>query len=357
MNVKRNKISKKTRLFSSKNRCSSIILLPTKNRPKTGITRKLDLANNKKSPPKKICLRHSTSNIYIDFKEGLDFRSVGPKSRIQDKVFNSYWEIKLISPKTILKKNMYEDTENNKNNVFTQKTMQEKMQLYKFPQINWRNKNPNNFLSHIGGNEFNISQTMSKNTTRPGSTLTRLHQHTSIFQKIKNRPGTSLNRVKEIDLKRPSTAIRKRKPRPRTAFSPFNKKINNENILFDDINDNTNNINVVIPEKIKNKFEKKIENDYNYKDDFFNQITDNENLNGSEEVKYIIKEQKKEINKKKEIKKYPNYESLIKGFQDNHIKNYSIKTDQADIDLLDLFDRSQKTNAATKAKDVNSDYW
>ena len=101
MNIKRNKISKKTRLFSSKNRSSSTLLLPTKNRPKTGIPRKIDLATHKKSPPKKIFRQQSTSNINIDFKEGLDFRSVGPKSRIQDKIFNSYWELKLISPKTI----------------------------------------------------------------------------------------------------------------------------------------------------------------------------------------------------------------------------------------------------------------
>ena len=347
MNIKRTKISKKTRLFSSKNRSSSIILLPTKNRPKTGITRKIGLVTNRKSPPKKIYRQQSTSNINIDFKEGLDFRSVGPKSRVQDKIFNSYWEIKLISPKTIFKNNIYEENENNKNNnVYIKKTMQEKMQLYKFPQINWRNKNPNNFLSHIGGNEFNISQTMSKNTTRPGSTLTGLHQQTHIFNKIKNRPGTSLNRVKEINLKRPNTAIRKRSTRPRTAFSPFNKKIDNMNI-FDDNNDNTNNINVAIPENIKNKLEKKIENDYNYKDDFFNEII------------YYENNAEKEKNKEKEkikAKQYPNYESLIKGFQDNQLQNYSIKTDQADTDLLDLFDRSQKTNAATKAKDVNFDY-
>jgi hypothetical protein len=114
-------------------------------------------------------------------------------------------------------------------------------------------------------------------------------------------------------------------------------------------NDNTNNINVIIPEKIKNKFEKKIENDYKYKDDFFNEIIYYENNTEKEKKKEKEKEKIKSI-------KYPNYESLIKGFQDNQLQNYSIKTDQADTDLLDLFDRSQKTNAATKAKDVNFDY-
>ena len=247
MNIKRTKISKKTRLFSSKNRSSSIILLPTKNRPKTGIIRKIGLTTNRKSPPKKIYRQQSTSNINIDFKEGLDFRSVGPKSRVEDKIFNSYWEIKLISPKTIFKNNIYEENENNKNNnAYIKKTMQEKMQLYKFPQINWRNKNPNNFLSHIGGNEFNISETMSKITTRPTSSITGIGQQTNFFYKIKSRPVTSLNRVKRINLKRPNTALRKRNLRPKTAISPFSKIRNIRNnsppsLIIGDNNDNNIN--------------------------------------------------------------------------------------------------------------------
>jgi hypothetical protein len=47
----------------------------------------------------------------------------------------------------------------------------------------------------------------------------------------------------------------------------------------------------------------------------------------------------------------------MRGFQVNQLQNYSIKIDQAETDLLDLFDRAQKSNAATKAKDVNFDYW
>ena len=225
MNIKRNKIPKKTRLFSSKTRSTSNILMPMTNRPKTGIIRKLNLNTNRKSPPKKLYRQKSTSNINIDFKEGLDFRSVGPKSRIQDKIFNPYWEIKIISPKTIFKNRNYE---NNKSDAYVQKTMQDKMQLYKFPQINWKNKNPNNFLSHIGGSEFNISQTvtMTKNTTRPTSSLTGMIQNTNILNKIKSRPGTSFNRIKKININRPNTALRKKNIRPRTAFSPFSKKIN-----------------------------------------------------------------------------------------------------------------------------------
>ena len=85
MNVKRNKMPKKTRLFSSKNRSSSIKVLPIYNRPKTGTIRKTDFIFKKKSPPKKINRQKSTSNINIDFKEGLDFRSVRPNQVIKIK--------------------------------------------------------------------------------------------------------------------------------------------------------------------------------------------------------------------------------------------------------------------------------
>ena len=363
---------KKTRLFSSKNRSSSIKMLPINNRPKTGIIRKTDFMFKKKSPPKKINHQKSTSNINIDFKEGLDFRSVRPKSRCQDKIFNIYWEIKLASPKTIFKKQLFDDKENNKSNIYIQEKMQEKMQLYKFPQINWRNKNPNNFLNHIGGNDFNISQTLTKITTRPASSMTGIHQQTKYFRKINNRPVTAFNRIKGANvMKRPNTALQRRNNRPKTSLSPFNQRKNNNNnnlnspssLIIEDSNNINNNLNKIIPLKIKNKFENKIKNDYNYKNVFFNEISDDEskNVEDNEEIKYIIKNKNKEINisninNKTKIQKYPHYEKLINQYNNNQLQNYSIKIDQADTDLLDLFDRSQKTNAATKAKDVNFDY-
>ena len=103
------------------------------------------------------------------------------------------------------------------------------MQLYKFPQINWGNKKPVNFLSHVGGNGFNVSQTMSKITTRPVSSLAGAYHNTNVaFKKLKNRPITAFNRTSNINtanLKRPNTAIHKNKLRPRTAFSPNQRHI------------------------------------------------------------------------------------------------------------------------------------
>ena len=151
MNIKRNKIPKKTRLFSSKPRSLSMKQLPIPNRPKTGIPRNIKNIFNKK--PAKVSTAHkiSTANMFMDFRESLDFRSVRPKSRCQDRIFNTYWQLKLTTPETIFKNKLFLINEDEKN-TYVEKTMQEKMQLYKFPQINWTNKNPINFLSHVGGN-------------------------------------------------------------------------------------------------------------------------------------------------------------------------------------------------------------
>ena len=361
MNIKRNKIPKKTRLFSSKPRSLSYKQLPIQARPKTGITRDINNLFNKKILKPNSKHKVSAANIYMNFRESLDFRSVRPKSRCQDRVFNPYWQLKLASPETIFRNKIFAINEDEKN-VYVEKTMQEKMQLYKFPQINWGNKNPNNFLSHVGGNEFNISQTMTKITTRPVSSLTGLYQNTNTaFRKLnKNRPITAFNRANKNPniIKRPNTAIRQKKSRPKTAFYPNNKQVDK----MDSINEinspslilgETDNINKEkVPERIKHQFDEKIKKDYNYKDEYFNEISKEDLLENTEEMNILFKSKEDNI----ELKQYPKCQSLIKGFQENQLQNYSIKIDQADTDILELFDRSQKTNAATKAKDVNFDY-
>ena len=361
MNIKRNKIPKKTRLFYSKQRSISYKQLPINNRPKTGMIKKnhniLDYNTSKITPDNK----KAFSNIYIDFGESLDFRSVRPKSKCQDRVFNAYWQVKFATPESIFKKQDFYMNEDEKN-VYIEKTMQEKMQLYKFPQINWTNKNPSHFLNHVGGNKFNISQTMSKITTRPVSSLTGLYRNTNtVFKKIKTRPITAFNRLSNNNktvLRRPNTAFRTNKIRPKTAFLNKNQEskmdsiyeIKSPSINLSDA-DNFNNDN--IPPKIKSKFQEKIKNDYNYKDEFFNEISKEEILDNSEEMNMIFKQNE---NNKYKINKNSKYYALLKGFEENQLQNYSIKIDQADTDILELFDRSQKTFAATKAKDINFDY-
>ena len=53
---------------------------------------------------------------------------------------------------------------------------------------------------------------------------------------------------------------------------------------------------------------------------------------------------------KNKVTKYPKVESLMNKFGKMNLQNYSIKTNQADKDLLDIFDRAQKTHASTLGK-------
>lgn len=54
---------------------------------------------------------------------------------------------------------------------------------------------------------------------------------------------------------------------------------------------------------------------------------------------------------------YPKVEALFKNFEKIDVKAYSIKLQVADSDLLDLFDRSQRTKAATLAKVGDYEYY
>ena len=364
MNIKRNKIQKNTRLFSSKNRSLSVAQFSTYKRPKTGKPKKVNFIFNQNFPKNNTRHKISAANIFMDFKESLDFRSVRPKSRCQDRIFNPYWELKLTSPETVFKHKIFLMNEDEKN-IYHEKTMQEKMMLYKFPQINWNNKNPSHFLSHVGGNEFNASQTLTKITTRPVSSLTGVYQNrNNIFKKIKNRPITAFNRNKASTImKRPNTAHFKSKIRPKTAFAMSNNDIQKDKIdNNNDINSpslilvNNNDINYSkgqIPSRIKDKFDEKIRNDYKYKDDFFNEISQEELFDNTDENDFSKVKEEYNLDNKECSK----YKTLIKGFEENQLQNYSIKIDQADTDLLELFDKSQKTYAATKTKDVNFDYY
>ena len=235
----------------------------------------------------------------MNFKESLDFRYVRPKSKCQDRVFNTYWKLKQATPQTVFKNRIISINEDEKN-VYIEKTMQEKMKLYKFPQINWDNKNPSNFLSHVGGNKFNMSQTMSKITTRPVSSLAGFYQSpgTAFKKSNKNRPITAfygLSSKKETYLKRPNASFRKKGERPKTALNLHNRRtdkmdsineINSPSLIFVDTN---NIIKEKVPERIRNKIEEKIRNDYKYKDEFFNELSKENLLDNTEEMNEFFK--------------------------------------------------------------------
>ena len=126
-----------------------------------------------------------------EFHNNMNFRRTRPKSRYQDKIFNRYWESNSTEPKTIFNKNKkkinrlniesekeIKDTKKHQKSINTEitavdKIMQGDRKLYKFPHINWDNKNPNRFLNHVGGINFEFSKT-TMDSSRPNSGLNLL---------------------------------------------------------------------------------------------------------------------------------------------------------------------------------------
>ena len=382
---KRSKVLKppNPRPLTSKNRSSSMKQLPINSRPQTGHPKiyKNKIGLNFNSPKKKLFNpKHtlqqqrssSMQNVNIDFKDGLDFRSVRPKSRYQDKLFNIYWESNQIQPKTIFHNN--KNTINNKiyasrdypdNEVDLiiesmspiDKILSGERKLYKFPQINWSNKIPSNFLTHVGGNEYNISQTTNKITTRPTSSMgmsnvrninqnENLSKYTTLNNSKKQRPVTALlkqNNSKKL-IKSGST-LTKTSFRPKTALTK-NKSYSNYN---------SNNIDSTIPLDVQTKLEKNNKEKYNYKEQFFNEENDLVIYSNN-----LLENDIPDMRFTKNIKVanlYPHVASLLEDYSKKKIQNYSIKTNQADTDILDLFDRAQKTHASTLGKVGNFEYY
>ena len=109
-----------------------------------------------------------------------------------------------------------------------------------------------------------------------------------------------------------------------------------------------NNLKENIPTEIKEEFQKEIKKEYNYDDSFFDEDENND----------IVYENSDEfLQKQKNDKYYPHVDSLMRHYALLNVKNYSIKTAQADTDLLEIFDKSQRTNAATLAKVGDYEYY
>lgn len=337
-----------------------------------------------------------------EFHNNMNFRPTRPKSRYQDKIFNRYWESNAIEPKTIFNKNKkkinklnieIEDEKEMKginkpskliSNEITaiDKIMQGDRKLYKFPHINWNNKAPSSFLNHVGGINFEFSKTTTIDSSRPNSGMNLLMTENMSNSKQNNsRPITAMNNITSYSknrFNRPTTAINKAQLRPKTAM---NKNIIKNNLNNNNIPPNTttassnNNINVTnisrnmkdIPLSVQTKLEKEIKEKYEYKDEFFNdeenEVSENEDIVNDEMIDDLDHESKIERLKQKyneeknKVVKYPNVESLFNKYGKMNLQNYSIKTSQADKDLLDIFDRAQKTHASTLGKVGNYDYY
>ena len=352
-----------------------------------------------------------------EFHNNMKFRETRPKSRYDDKIFNRYWISVITEPKTVFDKNdkkplnklnieiekdfddLKRQTQYNKqkqksnqkalkvNNNITpmDKIMQGDRNLYKFPQINWDLKTPNRFLNHVGGINFDFSRTTRPDSSRPESGLNLLitdinilGNNTSKHSGNNSRPITAMNKVIKTQnniqnrFNRPTTAINaKNKMRPKTAFSNNMIKnnlnnINNAYTTTTSSNNNNTNINnnmKDIPISVQTKLEKEIKEKYKYKNELFDTEEDKDEFEQSESEsedminsKYnnLLKIQFEE--EKNNVKLYPKVKSLLDKFSKMDLQNYSIKTNQADRDILDLFDRAQKTHASTLGKVGNFQY-
>ena len=195
--------------------------------------------NEELYPENDIRIKINNININFDnvfdknseFHNNMKFRQTRPKSRYNDKIFNRYWESIITEPKTVFDKNSkkklnqlnieiekdFEElkfqnralskTKQNqsqipggqrKNITPLERVMKGERNLYKFPQINWNIKTPNNFLNHVGGINFDFSKTTRPDSSRPNSGLNLLITETNNISKNNqqnSRPITAMNKV------------------------------------------------------------------------------------------------------------------------------------------------------------------
>ena len=286
----------------------------------------------------------------------MDFRTIRPSSNYQNSIFNKYWESTSIEPKSAIIPKIINPPylqENFSGEVtFVERVLNGDRNLYRFPQIDWSNKNPKSFLSHVGGSDFNLSTTDTKFSSRPTSSLTNDKNYNTVSLlnrnlKNKDRPFTAIERLSEKKRLMTTSSNEKieknekneknekkdkninKKIRPTTA-NPSSKLKNNL------ISNNKENI----PTEIREKLEKEYKKNYEYDDSFFDEDENND----------IIEDEDIFLNKENNYKYYPHVDSLMRHYALLNVKNYSIKTAQADTDLLEIFDRSQRTLAASLAK-------
>ena len=236
-------------------------------------------------------------------KGNMDFRTIRPTSHYQDKCFNKYWESTATEPKAVIPK-ISTNMNQGESSKAIDRIMSGNRLLYKYPQINWTNKTPASFLTHVGGSEFNISQCDTYVSSRP---ITAYIGHENSKTGNFNRPFTAMNKrvMTNKNRKIPISAIQ-RKQRPTTA----------------------------IPANVQSRFDKENEMNYEYEDSFFN-----------------------EDEQEQRLKSCPYVADLMNNYNNLNVKTYSIKTAQADTDLLEIFDRSQRTLAATLAKVGDYEYY
>jgi hypothetical protein len=372
---------------------------PKENLHKKNFSQKFDDQNAESSG-----LPHSLAAIRtLNFNTMTNCRFTRPGSSYKDKVFNKYWDaskdntlskkenkVDLQSIKTNRNVNVFQnDLITNPIIVNSQNRGEDSLfnrNLYKYNKIDWESKKNFNFLSTIGGTEVNsqtyllpnLDYTMTTDfSSRPMSTKhdTRLEtQNMTLNNSVNNRnenlnyfnkrPVTSKeihsskNRIfsgktkentekniliKDTNSKRPMTALNK----PSTSkFRPLSGKIeNNSNQQLLELEDIQDDEDYVIDELMEDSIshERQSHTEHIYS-----------NKNNSNFNERIITEEKSSSTNRKY---YPRVESLYRNFESIQFRGTSIKVQAADSDLLDIFDRSQRTMAATLSKVGDYEYY
>ena len=408
--INNKKQKKNNRPFSSNPLGKNLRVKSSRPRVKTGLPKLNNeyFPDNIKNPNLKITLDNKFDQTN-EFHNNMKFRETRPKSRYNDKIFNRYWEMVITEPKTVFAKDTKKklnklniEIEKDFDNLMKQTHLQKQKQkqkiintditpiekimqgdrnLYKFPQINWEIKKPSRFLNHVGGINFDFSKTTRPDSSRPGSGLNVLITDINNFgynsniskQSINSRPITAMNKVinNQNKFNRPTTAINtNNRMRPKTAFhnNMIKNNLNNINNNAYTTTSSSNNTNIKnnmkeIPLSVQTKLEKEIKEKYKYKNELFDTEEDNDELEQSESNEIInskynnILKSHFEEEKNNNNRVYAKVQLLLEGFSKMDLQNYSIKTNQADKDILDLFDRAQKTHASTLGKVGENQYF
>ena len=294
-----------------------------------------------------------------------DYRFLRPPSTIKDSKYNQYWQEKDENSIKMLSGRPYSSTKPNENLLFnpiilnynkSYETGTANRSLYKFPMINWDNKKQHSFLTSVGGTEAKLTNfcLSSTNNSELSSNLS-LNTYNSTNM-LNSRPGSSI-----------FTNILKR---PLTTVNPSNKNR---------INSGTNQPPIILkgrPVTAKDKqlplSGKKNFRQYSGKEILSNNI---ENKGFNKDYQAAIDELVEDSLSLADIdesanepryrsnyymvdnKRCPKVANLLNNYNKINVKENSIKIMAADTDLLDIFDRSQRTRAATLAKTGDFDYY
>ena len=266
----------------------------------------------------------SKGNININ----INFRQIRPSSKYQGKYFNKYWQSTAIQSKIAFRKSFHSNNESNSNISLLDKIISGNRLLYKYPHINWTNKIPSSFLTNIGGNEFNKTQyeTTTLHSSRPITAgIPLIKENHSKHNNTNNNNNTIDNNTKAHTLKATS--------RPFTAIIQSRNNITTHNTKKRLTSADNNTKTHVVPVSVIKKINTAHNNHYKYTHAFFNEISSTNTIATNTHT--------------------PNSKrahTLLHNYTKINVKSYSIKTAQADSDLLEIFDRTQRTRAATLTK-------